>query len=124
MTKRAELEAMSVDELVDRFMTLAVAQDKALLVDDISEANRLFDKLEATKAELRRRPGDRRKDLLKLYDHPNPQVRIKAVKATLAVAPKRARHMLRIIADSKEFPQAGEAGMSIRNLKRGIFKPT
>ena len=32
--------------------------------------------------------------------------------------------MLETIAESREFPQAGEAGMSIDNLDAGIFKPT
>jgi Domain of unknown function (DUF2019) len=40
------------------------------------------------------------------------------------VAPEHARRMLEIIAESREYPQAGEAGMSIDNLERGIFKPT
>jgi len=38
--------------------------------------------------------GDRDRALTKasrVYDHPNAQVRLKAVKATLAVAPERAR---------------------------------
>jgi len=49
---------------------------------------------------------------------------LKAVKATLAVAPEAARQELQAIADSREYPQAGEAGMSLWNLDRGIFKPT
>jgi uncharacterized protein DUF2019 len=48
----------------------------------------------------------------------------KAAKATLAVAPETALKMLRTIAESREYPQAGEAGMSLDNLKDGIFKPT
>src|SRR5262249_46404110 len=68
--------------------------------------------------------GDQRRALLPLYDHPNAQVRLKAVKATLAVAPERARRMLEIIADSREYPQAGDAGMTIDALDQGIFKPT
>lgn len=75
-------------------------------------------------AELKARNGDQRRALLELYDHPNAQVRLKATKATLAVAPEAARHMLETIAASNDFPQAGEAGMSIRNLDAGIFKPT
>lgn len=74
--------------------------------------------------ELKRRPPDQRRALLALYDHPNAQVRLAAAKSTLAVAPAAAREMLQIIADSGEFPQAGDAGMSLVNLERGIFKPT
>ena len=41
-----------------------------------------------------------------------------------AVAPPEARRKLEAIADSQWFPQAGDAGMSLLNLDRGIFKPT
>ncbi|MFZ0457396.1 MAG: DUF2019 domain-containing protein [Rhodoplanes sp.] len=40
------------------------------------------------------------------------------------VRPPAARRMLETIADSREYPQAGEAGMSIDNLDAGILKPT
>jgi hypothetical protein len=80
--------------------------------------------MEDVKRELKARDGDQRRALLRLYDHPNAQVRLKAVKATLAVAPERARRMLEIMAESHEYPQAGDAGMTIDALDRGIFKPT
>lgn len=115
---------MTVDHLVERFAAVALDQDKALMSDDITKVNRLYDALKAVEEELKSREGDQRRALLALYDHPNPQVRLKAVKATLAVAPDVARQMLQRIADSREYPQAGEAGMSISNLKRGIYKPT
>jgi hypothetical protein len=73
---------------------------------------------------IKERVGDQRRALLRLYDHPNAQVRLKAVKATLAVVPEAALRKLKAIADSHEYPQAGEAGMSLLNLERGIFKPT
>jgi len=60
---------------------------------------------------------------LPLYRHANAQVRLAAAKATLAVAPEDARQMLQRIADSGEFPQAGDAGMCLVALDRGIFKP-
>lgn len=122
--KRVNLQRLTVDQLVDRFASLALAQDDALLDSNISKVNRLFRKLQDVSAELKAREGDQRRGLLKLYDHPNAQVRLKATKATLAVAPEAARRMLEMIAESSEFPQAGEAGMSIYNLDAGIFKPT
>jgi predicted component of type VI protein secretion system len=121
---RAEIEDMASEQLVERFATLALAQDEALLMDDIAKVNRLYRQLKEIEGELKAREGDQRRALLSLYDHPNAQVRLKAVKATLAVAPLEARRQLQIIADSREYPQAGEAGMSIRNLDQGIFKPT
>jgi hypothetical protein len=51
------------------------------------------------------------------------QVRLKAAYATLAVSPVAARAQLEAIAASGWQPQAGDAGMSILNLDRGIYKP-
>jgi hypothetical protein len=47
--------------------------------------------LEEIKRELKPKPGDHRFALLPLYDHNNMQVRVKAAKATLAIAPEAAR---------------------------------
>lgn len=122
--KRNQLRDMTLDQLVQRFIAFALDQDKALLRNEHAKFNRLFDQMEDVKRELKARDGDQRRALLRLYDHPNAQVRLKAVKATLAVAPERARRMLEIMAESREYPQAGDAGMTIDALDRGIFKPT
>jgi hypothetical protein len=122
--KRVNLQRLTVDELVQRFASIALEQDDALLDSNISKVNHLFRKLQDVSAELKAREGDQRRALLKLYDHPNAQVRLKATKATLAVEPVAARRMLETIAESREYPQAGEAGMSVDNLDAGIFKPT
>jgi hypothetical protein len=122
--KRQNLRDMSVDQSVERFTSITLDQDEALRTSSHAKYNRLFDEMEAVKQELRARQGDQRRALLRLYDHPNAQVRLKAVKATLALAPDLARRMLQTIAESREYPQAGDAGMTIDALGRGIFKPT
>jgi hypothetical protein len=119
-----KLENSTVDELVQMFTDAAVQQDAALLREDIRQVNRLFDRLEAIESELKAREGDQRTALVRLYNHPNPQVRLKATEATLAAAPDVAYPMLRAIAASREYPQAGEAGMSLWNIERGVYKPT
>jgi hypothetical protein len=122
--KPTKLEELTVDQLTERYTDIGVDQDRALLRGEISKFNRLFDQMVAIEDELRARSGDQRQQLLRLYEHPNAQVRLNAVKATLAVAPALARRMLQAIADSREYPQAGDAGMTLINLDRGIFKPT
>lgn len=112
------------DQLVHRFIEISLAQNEALLLDEIAKYNRLFDQKIAVLNELKSRPGDRRRTLLSLFAHPNVQVRLNAAKATLAVEPAAARQLLQSIADSPDFPQAGHAGMSLVNLDRGIYKPT
>jgi hypothetical protein len=121
--KRVGLAAMTDDQLVDRFVEISLAQDKAILYDEIAKFNRLFSQEMAVDQELKTRPGDRRRLLLRLFDHENAQVRLNAAKATLAVAPAAAREALENLANSKQFPQAGDAGMSLTNLDRGIYKP-
>ena len=122
--KRANLRALTTEQLIHHFAELALEQDAELNAYNIGAVNRLFDQLESVEQELKTRAGDQRQELLRLYDHSNAQVRLKAVLATLAVAPEAGRRMLEIIANSREYPQAGEAGMALRQLDRGAFKPT
>jgi cytochrome c oxidase assembly protein Cox11 len=122
--KNAKLRTMSVGQLVKLFTGIALQQDEAVLACDVKETSRLFWKLEEVEGELKSRPGDQRRALLPLYDHPNPQVRVKAAIATLAIAPAAARQVLEVIAATCHGPQKLEAGMSLVNLERGIYKPT
>lgn len=121
---KSVLQRMTTDQLVDRFMEIALNQDDALLAENYTEVNSLYDQLKEVEEELKSRPGDQRTALLRLYEHPNAQVRVKAIKATLAAAPELARRALEELAASREYPQAGEAGMTIRALNDGIYKPT
>lgn len=120
----AKLSAMTVDQLVKRFVEIAQEQDEALLMNDTAKFNALYWQMDAVKEELKMRVGDQRRALLSLYNHPNMQVRVKAAKATLAIAPQAARTALEAIKASEWQPQALEADMSLWNLDRGIFKPT
>lgn len=122
--KQSELTKMSSANLVKRFVQIVVAQDEALLGGKRSTFNRLFREMMDVTNELKTREGDQRRLLVELYDYPNMQVRVQATKLTLAVAPIAARQQLEAIADTHWMPQAGDAGMSLSNLDRGIFKPT
>jgi hypothetical protein len=118
------LKTSTVPDLVALFIALGLDQYQARLRNEQKRLNRatleMFDVCE----ELKARAGDRRSALLSLYSHPNLQVRLMAAKLTLAVAPAAAKQLLQEIADSKEYPQAGDAGMSLWALKQGIFRPT
>ncbi|MGV3633118.1 MAG: DUF2019 domain-containing protein [Pseudorhodoplanes sp.] len=121
--KRVNLSKMTTEQLVHLFADLAIQQDAALLYRAQREVNKLYFKLDAIKKELKSRPGDHRVALLPLYGHKNMQVRVKAAKATLAIAPEAARAQLEAIRASGWQPQALEAGMSISSLDEGIYKP-
>jgi uncharacterized protein DUF2019 len=119
-----DLKAMTVDQLVARFVDICLRQDEALLEEDLAKFRRLFEQMRAVLDELKSRPDDQRTALIPLYEHPNMQVRLKAAKNTLALAPDTARTVLESIKASQWHPQAMEAGMCLRNLESGFFKPS
>lgn len=119
-----DLHDKPLHELVGQFVDIALAQDEALMRDETARYNRLFDRMEEVKAELKSRVGDQRRTLVSLFAHPSAQVRMKAAVATLALTPDESRAVLQKIKDQQEFPQALHAGMTLWNLEQGIFKPT
>jgi hypothetical protein len=120
---KQRLDKMTVDQLVDQFLTIALDQDRAIRDDNNAKYNRLYDQLEAVRQELRRRPGDQRRALIPLHAHPNAQVRLKSAIATLALAPEAARRALQNISDRQEYPQAADARGMISALDDGSFVP-
>jgi hypothetical protein len=121
--RQADLKSITVDQLVDRFAEIGIAQDQALLYDEYKRFNRLFNQMNDVDQELRRRGLQARLALLRLFDHPNMQVRLQAAKWSLGVAPEAARQVIESISESNWFPQAGDAGMTLSNLDSGVFKP-
>ena len=104
MTK-LRLSDLTVEQLVARFVEIGLAQDKALLYDEIGKFNRFFDQKQGVVDELKSWSGDQRHALLALYDHPNLQVRLNAVKNSLALAPEEGRRALQAMADLRRYPQ-------------------
>jgi hypothetical protein len=121
--RRIDLTRLSADQLVDRFAEIGVEQDNALWDRKYAKFNRLFDRMNEVDLELRARGAAARLALLRLYDHRNIQVRLKAATRTLAVAPVESRKLIEDISKSGFYPQAGDAGMTLFNLDEGVFKP-
>ncbi len=129
------LKVMTVDQLVDRFAEIGIAQEKSIddltvqlwdsqgKNDDTSKVDRLFGDMKAIDEELRKRGRDARLALTRLFNNRNIQVRLSAAKLTLGVAPVEARRVIEQISASKIYPQAGDAGMTLVNLDEGVFKP-
>jgi uncharacterized coiled-coil DUF342 family protein len=120
---KQRLDKMTVDQLVDRFLTIVLDQDRTIRDDNNAKYNRLYDQLEAVKQELRSRPGDQRRALIPLHAHSNAHVRLKSAIATLALAPDAARRTLQNISDRQEYPQAADARGMISALDDGSFVP-
>jgi Domain of unknown function (DUF2019) len=122
--KRTKLHEMTVAQLVDLFIAIALNQDAAMLNYNSAEFNRLFDEREALEEELKKRPGDQRRALLPLLEHLNAQVRLISAIATLALAPEAARQTLQVISDRQEYPQAADARGMMRALSEGTYIPS
>ena len=122
--KATNLSEKPIDQLVQRFIEIGLAQDKAQFDDEIAIYNRLFREKTSILSELKSRKGDQRRVLLPLYKHPNMQVRLNAATATLAIAPQSARKQLEVIRTSRMPYHALDAGMTLRSLDEGTFKPS
>jgi hypothetical protein len=81
--RQADLKLMTLDQLIDRFAEIGIAQDHALLYDEYKEFRRLFSQINDVDSELRRRGLSASLALLRLFDHSNMQVRLKAAKRSL-----------------------------------------
>ena len=114
----------SVEELVALFVTIALEQEEANIDFDTKRFNRLFWEMDKVEGLLKAMPGDKRSALVPLLQHPNLEVRLRAAKSTLAVAPEAARATLEALRKITHTPQASDAGMCLSALDEGIFKPT
>jgi HEAT repeat protein len=119
---KARLAPKSNAELVDLFREYALMQERVLLDSNTSKYNKLYDKMEAIEEELTARGLDARKLLLTLLTDKNFRVRYAAAVRSLGVDRERAIATLREIEASHKMPEAGEAGMTLYFIERGISK--
>jgi hypothetical protein len=106
-----------------RFAEISIAQYNANLDLDTRRYNRLFDQMMIISDELKRRPGDHRRYLSSLYQHPNTKVRAKAAIHTLAVLPEEARKVLEEVGSLKGYSGPMDARGILRALDEGTYVP-
>lgn len=114
----------SIQELVDRFVSIALAQDRAMLIGSNTEFNRLYKQMEQISERLKTFEGDARRFLVQLHNHPNAQVRLTSAIETLALEPIDSRRVLQSISDRNEYPQAANARGMMLALDEGRYTPT
>ncbi len=120
---RKSLERLSVAELISLYIDNGLREYAALDRFNTREYNSICDLTWAIEDELQSRLGDRRRELLDLYTHPNLQVRLNAAKATRSIAPDQCRAQLQEISDLQWNPQSLDAGMALHAWDEGIWKP-
>lgn len=121
---RDRYSKMTTAALVAEFETICVAQYNSIEREETAKFNRQFKRMVAILDELKSRPGDQRRALQVLFGHDSLQVRYMAADANLAVDYEKARRELEVIAATKWYPQAAEAGMTLQYLDSGFYRPT
>lgn len=124
MKRPDDLRTLSSSEVVRRFEQLCIEQYDAMERDELARVNRVVWRVHALEMELKSRPGDQRRLLMRLFGHSNMQVRLSAARANLAVDYPAARREMQAIVDSKWYPQAGDAGISLENIDSGFYRPS
>ena len=117
MKRGIKLANMTIEQILALYAEVGIAQNAAERKGQIARFNRLADSNSKIIKELMSRPGDQRLALLQLYNHPDIQVRANAARDTWDVAQVESRRKLEELADSKWYPQAGEAGMNLSILE-------
>ncbi len=118
--RRTGLEALSLEEVIERFKQRAVAYEDA---DGSDETEHLCQELEDATSELQRRPGDQRRALFALYTHPDIPVRQAAAGATRTLAPLLSRHRQLNIDDDNWAPPAEGVDIEQAGLEFDISDP-
>jgi hypothetical protein len=117
---KIDFQQLRTSELIARFADNGVAQDQAIFHDANRKFAVLMKEMVQIRSEIERRGKEAQLRLMTLFDHSNIQVRLQAARATLFVAPVAARHQIEAIANSRIFPQAGDAGMTLVDLDRNL----
>jgi hypothetical protein len=118
------IHGISVDELVERFNAIALAQYDANWLLQTARYNRLFKKMTEVENELKSREGDQRRALMPLLRSSNVQVRMMAAFALLAIAPELAVKALESVRDVHEMPQSAEASSMLGAVREGTYIPS
>lgn len=120
--KGRSIRDMPSAELIELFVSLCIAQGNAIEREETKLYNSRYKLVEDIKNELRSRPGDHRRALTALLTHPNPQVRLSAAHATLALDPA-ARSALEALRQQPWLAQALDAGSALDALDSGLYRP-
>jgi Domain of unknown function (DUF2019) len=105
---RDKLRNLTAEQLVDRFMALAIDYDEE---ESPPENDRLYWQLDNVKDELKAREGEAWRLLLPLYRHPDIRIRHQAAEATRDKLPELAHDRLLAIDDVEWLPPGDYAGL-------------
>jgi hypothetical protein len=102
----------------------AIRQGDAVITDDHRTYNRLYRQVKAIDDEFRARGPIVRRAIVRLFDDPNPYVRLNAGIWGYAVDPERAQATLQALRESNFLLPAADAGMFLRAIEKGEYTPS
>jgi len=120
---RPELSQLTNADLVRRFAEAAKKRGLAVLDNNVRNANRMFQCMDAVDSVLRARGLEARKAALPLLDSEDRFVRYFSAKRLLGIAPSQARAIIEWNYAHGFDAVAFDAGMTLSNLDSGVFKP-
>lgn len=110
-------------QLFDQFEIQAKVHGHNVVNGEAADANQSYWKLNAVREALRARGPRSRAGLARFFDHPEMAVRYYAATELLAVEPVLARTIIQDVKDRGPRPLVLDAGMTLRMLDDGSFKP-
>lgn len=113
---KTDLSKATAESLLDLYVRLSAEQSQAHYVCNAARYNRIGDTLYEITNEMKRRPEDRGASLLKLFGHPNSQVRFNAATSVSGLYTQEARQVLQLIAASETDLLSFDAKMYLRTL--------
>ncbi|HLN23798.1 MAG TPA: DUF2019 domain-containing protein [Patescibacteria group bacterium] len=117
--EKYDLPSMCIDDMMALFEHACMEQYDTYVDDDLKKYNINYNIMIAVNDELKARGVQARLSLLRFFDHPNLQVRVKAATLTYRVAPEAARRCLDDIAKAGFPDQSLAAGMTLRAIDNG-----
>ena len=121
--KRAELKALTMEALIERYRATSAKHGHATDESKPKVANNAFDDLAALRKELRSRGAEGWQSLRSLLHDPEPGTRYWAATFLLDFVPVEAESVLRELAGIPKSLVGFSAEMALEQWKAGTFRP-
>lgn len=121
--KKTQLKKISVEQLIETTRTTSAERWRAIDAGRTKDGNRMFDLLVAIRRELRARGLDAQRQLLSLFDDPDPGTRCWAAVSVLEFDPSEGERVLAELAKLPDSLVGFSAEMTLEQWKAGTFKP-
>jgi hypothetical protein len=121
--KKPDYSGWATDDLAAEFERVCVAMYEHGELSEIAGYRIQYKNMDAVTRELRSRPGDQRRVLLRYLTSRNLHVVNMAAHATLTIDRSRARRAFEAVMATRWLPYSADAEMALEGLDNGTYKP-